>query len=158
MLEIEDLKKIVILTYLSDEMLKRVIPIVDFLRFDEREQVFLEGEPAGRFYMLRRGKMLLEKRISENITVSVGTIKAGFSFGWSAMLDGGAYTSDAICAEPCEIFSFRREKILPLMESDPRMGYIIFQRLLQVVKKRLDHRTEQFLKAISSHPDLRSFF
>ncbi len=154
----EDLKRIVILSYLSDSMLDKLIPIVDLLRFDERDAIFREGDMAERFYMLRRGKILLEKRISDKITVSVGTVKAGFSFGWSAMLDGGPYTSDAICSEPCEIFSVRREKILPLMDGDSSMGYIISQRLLRVMKKRLDLRTEQFLRSIENHPDLQSFF
>ncbi len=146
------------MSYLKDEHLEKLLPVVDFLRFEEREAVFREGDIADRFYMLRRGKILLEKRISEKITVSVGTIKPGFSFGWSAMLDGGPYTSDAICAEACEVFSIRREKILPLMDSDFEIGYIISQRLLRVIKKRLDLRTEQFLRAISKHPDLESFF
>jgi hypothetical protein len=44
------------------------------------------------------------------------------------------------------------------MDSDPEMGYIISQRLLRVIKKRLDLRTEQFLRAISHHPDLETFF
>lgn len=154
----EDLKRIVILSYLTDDMLDKMVPIIDMLKFDEREAIFRQGDIASRFYMLRRGKILLEKRISDKITVSVGTVKAGFSFGWSAMLDGGPYTSDAICSEPCEIFSVRREKILPLMDTNPTMGYIISQRLLRVIKKRLDLRTEQFIRAIQNHPDLQSFF
>jgi len=154
----EDLKRIVILSYLTDDMLDKMVPIIDMLKFDEREAIFRQGDIASRFYMLRRGKILLEKRISDKITVSVGTVKAGFSFGWSAMLDGGLYTSDAICSEPCEIFSVRREKILPLMDTNPTMGYIISQRLLRVIKKRLDLRTEQFIRAIQNHPDLQSFF
>jgi CRP-like cAMP-binding protein len=124
--------------------------------FDEKDVVFREGDISERFYMLRKGKILLEKRMSDKITVSVGSVKAGFSFGWSAMLDGDPYTSDAICAEPCEVFSLRREKILPLMDSDPALGYILSQRLLRVMKKRLDIRTEQFLRSISKHPDIDS--
>ena len=154
----EDLRRIVILSYLKDESLEKLLPTVDFLRFEERDAVFREGDIAHRFYMLRRGKVLLEKRISDKIAISVGTIKPGFSFGWSAMLEGGPYTSDAICAEPCEVFSIRREKILSLMDSDSEIGYVISQRLLRVIKKRLDLRTEQFLRAISQHPDMQSFF
>ena len=158
MLSIEYLKQVVILSYLNDELLEKLLPTIDFLQFEERDAVFREGDIADRFYMLRRGKILLEKRISDKITVSVGTIKPGFSFGWSAMLDGGPYTSNAICAEPCDVISIRREKILPLMDSDHEMGYIISQRLLRVMKKRLDLQTEQFLRAISHHPDLETLF
>ena len=158
MVSIEDLKRIVILGYLSDEQLESLLPLIDQLMFDEKDVVFKEGDISDRFYMLKRGKILLEKRISDKITVSVGTVKAGFSFGWSAMLDGDPYTSDAISAEPCEVFSMRREKILPLMDADPALGHTLSQRLLRVIKKRLDIRTEQFLRAISKHPDIQSLF
>jgi hypothetical protein len=38
------------------------------------------------------------------------------------------------------------------------MGYIFSQRLLRVMKSRLDHRTEQFMRVIRNHPDLQSLF
>ena len=156
MVSIEDLRRIVLLGYLNEEQIKKLLPLIDQLMFDEKDVVFREGDISERFYLLRKGKILLEKRISDKITVSVGSVKAGFSFGWSAMLDGDPYTSDAICAEPSEVFSLRREKILPLMDSDPALGYILSQRLLRVIKKRLDIRTEQFLRSISKHPDIDS--
>lgn len=158
MLSRDDLKSIVILSYLKDEMLDKLVPIVDVMMFHEDDTVFREGDMANRFYMLKRGKILLEKRISDKITVSVGSIKAGFSFGWSSMLDGDSYTSDAIAAETCEVYTFRREKIIRLLNEDHSMGYLMTQRLLQVVKKRLDHRTEQFLRAIEHHPDTNVLF
>ena len=154
----EELKQIVILAHLDDRMLDKLAPLVDQMMYDQNDVIFKEGDMADRFYMLKRGKILLEKRLSEKITVSVGAVKTGFSFGWSSMLDDGAYTSDAVCAETCEVFSVRREKILPLMDADPRLGYIVSQRLIRVIKKRLDLRTEQFIRAIRNHPDLQSFF
>jgi len=154
----DDLKSIVILSYLKDEMLDKLLSIVDAMMFHEDETIFKEGDMAERFFMLKRGKILLEKRISDEITVSVGSVKAGFSFGWSSMLEGDAYKSDAISADTCEVFSFRREKIIRLLNEDHSMGYLLNQRLLQVVKKRLDHRTEQFLRAIEHHPDTKVLF
>jgi len=157
MLSNEELKKIVMLSYLKDEMREKLVPIVDVLNFDEREPVFREGDRIDRFYMLRRGKVLLEKRMSEKITVSVGSVKPGYSFGWSAMFDdGGAYSSDAVCAEPCEVFSMKSGKIKKLLDTDHHMGYIFTQRLLRVLKSRLDHRTMQFFRSIENHPEIQS--
>jgi len=152
----EDLKQIVILGYLDDQMLEKLQPFIDLLIFHENDVVFREEDMADRFYMLKRGKILLEKQISEKITISVGSVKAGFSFGWSSMLDGESYTTDAICAETCEVFSVKRERLLNLLSTDHSMGYLMTQRLLRVVKKRLDHRTEQFLRAIKNHPDMKA--
>jgi CRP-like cAMP-binding protein len=158
MISKDDLKKITILSYLTDDMLDKMIPIIDIFRFDEQDIIFRDGDPANRFYMVRRGKVLLELRVSEKATVSVGAVKPGFAFGWSAMLDGGTFTTDAVCAEETEVFSLRREKILNLLESDIEMGYRMSQRLLRILKKRLDIRTEQFVRLIKNHPDMQHLF
>ena len=142
------------LGYLSDDMLKSLIPITDMLLFEENEMVFKQGEKADRLFFLKTGKVLLEHRITDKITVSMSSIKPGFSFGWSAMLDDELYSTDAICTEPCQIYSFRESKIKKIMEKDHSLGFIISQRLLHVIKKRYDVRTEQFVKTIKFHPDI----
>ena len=158
MLTISDLKSIVILRHLTDEMLEAMLPIIDFLKFDNEELIFKQGEPAERFYMLKRGKVLLEQRIADKVTVFVGSIEPGFSFGWSAMLGEGNYSADAVSVEPCEVFSFKREKIHALIERDHALGLCLYKRLLVVLKKRYDHRTEQFRQAIMNHPDILALF
>ncbi len=158
MVTTEDLKKIVIMTHLKDDMLDRIISITDFLKFEDQETVFRQGDIANRFYMVKRGKVLLEQRIAEKVTVSVGSIKPGFAFGWSTMIEEGYYTTDAVCAEPCEIFSMRGNKIRALCEKDPYMGYLLSLRLLVILKKRYDHRTDQFIKVIKHDPDMKDLF
>ena len=154
----EDLKRIVMLTYLTDPMLDNLAQIVDVLKFDTDEIIFREKERSERFYMLKSGQVLLEQRISDHVTVCVAAIKPGFSFGWSAMIENERYTVDAICKEPSEVFSFKSEKIRKLFEHDPEMGLRMYQRLLVIVKKRLDIRTEQFRQAIMKHPAIQSLF
>ena len=154
----EDLKQILLLSYLTDPMLNKIMQIVEVLQFGNEEIIFKQGEPADRFYMLKRGKVLLEQRISEKVTAFIGSIKPGFSFGWSAMIEDGTYSANAVSAEPCEIYSFQSEKIKKLFENNPDMGYRVYQRLLVIIKKRYDSRTEQFRKAIVQHPDMKGLF
>ena len=158
MIQREDLKQIVLLSYLTDPVLDEIIPIIDLLQFANQEIIFKQGDPADRFYMLKRGKVLLEQRISEKVTAIIGSIKPGFSFGWGAMIEDGSYSAKAVCAEPCEIYSFKSEKIKKLFEDNPDMGYRVYQRLLVIIKKRYDSRTEQFRKAIVQHPDMKDLF
>ena len=154
----EDLKQIVMLTYLTDPMLDRLAQIIDFLKFDRDEILFQENDPAQRFYMMKSGNVLLEQTISDKVTAYIGSIKPGFSFGWSAMIEDGLYTVNAICVEPSEIYSFKRDKIQKLFEQDPEMGLRMYKRLLVIIKKRLDHRTGQFRQAIKNHPDMQNLF
>ena len=154
MISVEDLKQFVMLGYLSDEMLEQLIPITEMLVYEENEKVFQQGDPANRLFLLKKGKVLLEQRITDRMTVSLSAIKPGFSFGWSAMLKDGRYYTDAICAEACEVLSFRESRLKKIMEENHSIGFIISQRLLYVMKKRFDARTDQFIKTIKLHPDI----
>jgi CRP-like cAMP-binding protein len=148
------LKEMVMLAYLTDEMLDQLVPITEMLQFEEKEYIFRQGDRAERFYFVLKGKVLLEQRLTPQITVSISSIKPGFMFGWSALLEEDFYTTDAICAEACQLLSYRSNRLKALLESNPSMGYIMSQRLLHVIKKRYDIRTEQFLKAIRHHPEI----
>ena len=108
--------------------------------------------------MLKRGKVLLELRVSDKITVSVGSVKPGYSFGWSAMLGDSAYTTDAICAEPSEVLEISNKVLKGILDNNFEMGYRLTQRLLVVIKKRLNLRTEQFIRAIKHHPEMKHLF
>lgn len=154
----EELKRIVMLTYLTDAMLDDLAQIIDLLRFDSDEIIFRENQSASRFYMMISGNILLEQQITEKVSTVVGSIKPGFSFGWSAMVDDAVYTTDAICIEQSEVYSFKREKIMALFKKNPDMGFRFYQRLLVIIKKRLDYRTDQFRQAIKNHPEMQTLF
>ena len=153
-----ELKQVVMLTYLTDAMLEKLAQIIDVLRFEKGETIFREKDPAHRFYMLKSGYVLLEQRISDQVTACVAAIKPGYSFGWSSMIRNQDYTVNAICQEPSEVYSFRPEKLRALFQQDPEMGLRMYERILIIIKKRLDIRTEQFRKAIKNHPDMHSLF
>ena len=146
------------MTHLKEEMLENLLKITDVLTFNETEFIFRQGDIANRFYMVKRGKVLLEQTMTEKITVSVGSIKPGYAFGWSTMIEEGHYTTNAVCAEPCDILSIRGNKLRDLCDNDPVMGFSLSQRLLVIIKKRYDYRTEQFIKVIKHHPDMKDLF
>ncbi|MFO7838956.1 MAG: cyclic nucleotide-binding domain-containing protein [Desulfosalsimonadaceae bacterium] len=149
----ENLHSMRILQELSDEMLEKLLPFIEMQHFEEREDIFREGERHEKFYMLKKGKVLLEKRISDKITISIASIKPGFSFGWSAMLNE-PLRLDALCSEPSVVYALSAKATLQLMENDPNMGYLIYKQLIQIVQRRLDLRTEQFVRMITRHPDI----
>ena len=108
--------------------------------------------------MVKSGNVVLEQKISDQVTALIGTIKPGFSFGWSVMIEDGFFTVDAVCRKPSVIYSFKRKKIQELFAQDPAMGVRMYKRVLVIVKKRLDYRTEQFRQAIKNHPELQNLF
>ncbi len=152
MIPLEDLRKIIILEKLSDQMLEKILPTINVLKLRQQEIIFDEGDEARYFYMLQWGKVLLEKRISQQITVSLGAIKPGFSFGWSSIFFE-PYSFKAICAETSEILMINAEGFLNLMKEDHSMGFHMMRSLTRVMKNRMERIQDQFLRAIREHPD-----
>ncbi len=154
MVTIDDFKTIALTQYLSDNMIKKILPSLEIRTYSESELVFCEGHPADMFYMLKKGKVLLEKQISEEVTITLDSIKPGKSFGWIAMLGGQDFMVDAICSQTSEVLSIKADTLFELMDNDSLMGYNIMKKLLWVVNQRLTQRTKQFIKAIENYPEI----
>ena len=73
----DELRKIVILGYLTDSMMEKLIPLVERIHLNEQDYLFRQGDLAEKFFMLNRGKVLLEQRISDKMTVSIESIRPG---------------------------------------------------------------------------------
>ena len=139
---------------LTDRMLEQLLPVVQEESFGEREIIYEAGNAADRFFSLKRGKVLLEAELAPALIISLGAIKSGYSFGWSALLPSASHTSYAVSAEPSEIFVMPGDKFLALLERDHAMGYQVMHKAAQILENRLERRTAQFLKVITKHPDI----
>lgn len=155
MVELRDLRKILLLETLPDDFLQRMLPHVEMRGYEGRQVVYREGDPAERFYMLKRGKVLLEVDISDTIIISVGSINSGHSFGWSALLQGKGHITHAVCAEPCEILSIAGTRLVQILQEDPVWGSRFMEGAFRIMRSRLKRRTEQFIKVMRKHPDIR---
>jgi CRP-like cAMP-binding protein len=154
MVSTENLKKIMVFENLTDGMLEQLAPMVQTESLEERQIIYEAGNAADGFYSLKRGKVLLEAELASALIVSLGAVKAGYSFGWSALRPGQSHTSYAVCAEPCEIFVMPGDKFLALLDRDSTMGYLVMQKAATILENRLEHRTAQFLKVITKHPEI----
>jgi CRP/FNR family transcriptional regulator, cyclic AMP receptor protein len=155
MVSIEDLKKIIVLQDLPDSMLEGMGSLTQLRLFGDGAVIFEEGQEADVFYMLLKGKLILEVEASESVTVSLGAIKPGYSFGWSSLLPGFKYSAYGICVEPCEVLAIRGDSFLDLLKEDFAVGYLFMERVVRILKGRLERRTGQFLKVMSKHPDIQ---
>jgi CRP-like cAMP-binding protein len=151
----DELRQIKIMSALSDETLEKLAPHARRRVFREHQIIYRQGEEAAQLYMLSRGKIVLEARLSQRVTVTLGSIKPGYSFGWSSILGGGAYTSSAVAVQDSEVFSLSGRILKEHMDEDHTMGFILMRETAMILKNRLERRTSQFLKLLMEHPELR---
>lgn len=143
-----DLRKINILQDLPEAVLEKIVPLVKEAAYQENDVVFQHGHPADTFGMLLRGKILLNVEAAPGVVVSLGSIKAGYSFGWGVLLPGSTHRNDAVALEPCLVLLIPGEDLLQLMDRDREAGYHLLRRFVVILKNRLDRRTSQFVLAM----------
>jgi len=156
MVSVNDLKKIHLLQNLPDHCYEKMVSFVRSETRTEKDTLFEEGQKADDFFMLAKGLVLLKVKPSEKLTISLGSIKPGYSFGWSSLIPGRLYTSSAVCAEECDLLIISGEKFLALFEEDHYMGYKVMSGVVRILNNRLERRTRQFKKTLERHIDLES--
>ena len=158
MVSMEDITAIYLLADLTEQMRKKLCPVTESRQFKEGEVIYEEGDRAENFYMLKRGKILLEVEISKQIIIALESIKPGDAFGWSALIPGSSQISYAVCTDPCHVLVTPGEKFVGLLKEDHTMGYKIMDATMRILKTMLDRRTGQLLKVMSKQPDLRKLW
>ncbi len=106
-------------------------------RFQPGQVVVREGEIANRFYLIERGKVVLESGVDFGEPVIVETIGSGDLLGWSWMFPPYIWHFTARAAEPTEAIFFYGTILREYCEKDHSLGYELFKRMSPIMLRRL---------------------
>ncbi|GAB6093909.1 hypothetical protein JCM14469_01610 [Desulfatiferula olefinivorans] len=154
MASIDDFKNNIIFSDLTDQMIETIIPLAKVLHVESRDYVFREGDAVENLYLIRRGTVLIEQRLSDKMTLTAGTITVGETFGFSALFAEGTYSTNAVCADQCELIVINGQALMDLLQRNHSMGFHVMKSIAVVFSGRIQRRTEQFLRAVTTHPDI----
>jgi len=116
------------------------------VQFGTGEAIFREGDPADRFYLIRKGKVALESYTSDRGIVCVQTIGAGDVLGWSWLFPPYFWHFDARALEPTDALFLYGTPLRDECEADHDLGYELMKRMAQVMMSRLQATRWQLLK------------
>jgi CRP/FNR family transcriptional regulator, cyclic AMP receptor protein len=107
------------------------------VRFGAGEVIFREGEPADRFYIIRRGRVSLEVFVPERGQIMVETLDEGDVLGWSWLFPPYRWQFDARALELTRAIALDGQCLRGKCEEDPRLGYELMKRFAQIMVGRL---------------------
>src|SRR5579859_5291262 len=107
------------------------------VKFQPGEQIFREGDPANRFYLIQKGKVALESCVREQGITHVQTIGDGDVLGWSWLFTPYFWQFDARAIEPTEAVFFYATPLRTECEVDHDLGYELLRRMADVLLQRL---------------------
>ena len=117
------------------------------VRFDPDELIFHEGEPANRFYLIEKGRVLLESHLKDEAAVQVQVIGPGDVLGWSWLFPPSFWHFDARASGPVTAIFFYGTRLREQCEQDRDFGFEMMKRMTQVVINRLQATRGQLLAA-----------
>ena len=98
--------------------------------------IFRQGDPANRFYLIIKGKVVLENETPEKRTV-IQMIGKGDVLGWSWLFPPYYSHFDARAVEPTDAMFFYGTRLREMCEADHSLGYEMLTRIAKVVIDRL---------------------
>jgi CRP/FNR family cyclic AMP-dependent transcriptional regulator len=145
--ELDDLKSIILLSHLTDTMLQNLADITLTAEYKAGDYIFREGTYARYLYAIIDGKVGLELEKTANNVILIDTVGRGRTIGFSALVDTEQkkYTTHARALEDTKLFVWDATELEMLFYKDYEMGYLFMKRIAKIAKTRLTIRNVQFL-------------
>lgn len=101
------------------------------------EYLFQEGEPADRFYFVRRGRVSLESPTLAGRPAVVDTAEEGDVVGWSWLIPPYRWQLDARTTAETSVIALDAICVRATCDADPVLGHAVLEGVTQVMLHRL---------------------
>ncbi len=144
------LAKLELFEGLPEETLRSIAAFCDQVSFEPHRTIFVMGQPADRTFLLLEGKVELALHATALPTPTTVTYleTAGQTFGWSAVVGSGHYTSAAQAVTPVRAIVFQGRELMQYLAQNPATGFVVMQRVAQVMSQRLGAMRKLLLETI----------
>jgi len=140
--DIQILEQIPVFNGLSKFDLNKVSKLLHLRSYKKDEFIFREKEPGESMYIIKSGKVIINKVIKEKETI-LSTLDEGSFFGEVSLVDEDVRSANAIATEDSELLGFFRADLMNLIDRNPRLACFILYKLSTVIGKRLRLQSEK---------------
>lgn len=139
-MDLDDLKPIILLSYLKDDMLNKIAKVTQIGKYSEGDYIFKEGDYAKNLYAVIDGKVGLEIEKTSSTQVMIITLARGQTFGVSALVDTHEkkYMTSVKALKDTELFIWQAADLEEIFHQDYEMGFMFMKRIARIIKTRLD--------------------
>jgi CRP/FNR family transcriptional regulator, cyclic AMP receptor protein len=114
-------------------------------RFAAGAELFREGDPAERFFLIREGTVALSVEAPGRGALIIETLHRGDVVGWSWLFEPYRWQFDAHAQEPTRVVGFDGACLRAKCEADHELGYQLMRRFAASITERLQATRLQLL-------------
>lgn len=157
MITIDSLRRIEVLTGLTDGQLARVAAICQVRTYSAQDIIVHEGDPSDDIYVIHTGSVEivlssnqitaetlavpLRDATAEKTPQAIVSLGQGQVFGEMALIDMGPRSATVRCTtDGSQLYVIRRDSLLQLCEQDTGIGYKVMKNLAADLSFKLRHR------------------
>lgn len=107
------------------------------VRLDPDVEIFREGDPADRFYVILSGTIAIDARRADGSSERLLVLGPGEMAGWSWLLPPHTWQFDSRTLEPVEAICFAGNRLRQACETEPLLGYQLVRSMAMGLVKRL---------------------
>lgn len=130
---------------LKSKHLDALAAIAREVKLGTDDAILKEGKAASAFYLLQEGDVGLVTNHTLGGQSMIQTLHAGDALGWSWMFEPHVWHFDAHALTPVRALKFNANKLRELCEQRPKLGLVVYQRIAEVIMKRLQATRLQML-------------
>ena len=105
--------------------------------FPAGHRIFETGGYAGKFWLIRSGRVSLDMQVPGNGRMIIDAAGIGELVGWSWLFSPYRWTCGAVCVTAVEAFEFDAAAVRARSVADPLFGYELTGRIIRVLAARL---------------------
>jgi CRP-like cAMP-binding protein len=135
---------------LSLEQLDLILPLFESMTVPAGSTIFKQGEKAVYLYVVQHGRVTIQYKPYDGPMITLSHLQAGEIFGWSSVVGGPTYTSDAVSTDEVVALRLRGLDLVQLCVDHPEAGGAILDRLAEAVSPRWTYARQQIQSVLDS--------
>jgi len=135
--DVKLLKQAAIFQDLDDGELARVAEVCREQKFTVGQNVFKEGEPGNRLFLISEGEVRISRTIPGSGEEALAVLKPGSCFGEMSIFDRSERSTDAIANTACTLITISRSDFELLLDFNRDIAYKVLWSVVRLLSARL---------------------
>ncbi|MHC4696642.1 MAG: cyclic nucleotide-binding domain-containing protein [Planctomycetota bacterium] len=150
---VDKLRKQDIFQLLRPEQVNILSEASKAVKFEAGEMIYSRGANADRFYIVLKGQVSLRlPGTKAGLSMLIDELAEGDMFGGCVSTALDAYALNAQCTVESEVLVISVSALQSVMDTDPRIGYVIQSRISEIYFRRYIETMEKLQAIIMNIP------
>ena len=145
MLDIEQIKEIILFKDLSVTELEKILEVAQLQDFKAGEIIITENVVGRELYVIIDGAVKITRSISEGETVNFTILKNGNFFGELSLLTQKAHSATAEAIQNTQVMVINKTNFDKFVEAVPQAGYKILKAITCEISELLKQMNDKFI-------------